>query len=79
MGCTGNDSLSVFYSIDHGLIEVWKSGGYWRLSLRHQHFTGNLGDCDVELYEALTVDELVDVLEASLRRYDLSGFPQLPG
>lgn len=79
MGCTGNDRLSVFYSIEQVLIELEKHEGYWRLKSRHRHYSGELAQCDPEQYEALTVDEIVDVLEALLRRVDSSGFPQLPG
>lgn len=36
----------------------------WHLTIRHQHHCGRFSDCEPEHYEALSTNELADVLSA---------------
>lgn len=60
-----SDSLSQFYPIREALGSLSLSPTGWRLSLRHRHFSGSWSSCSVDVFEHLTVGELVDVLEAT--------------
>lgn len=59
-----SDSFSQFYPVTHCLGSLNLSPLGWSLSLRHLHYSGSWSDCSVDTFEALTTEELADVLSA---------------
>lgn len=58
--------LSSFEPIVEGLMRLEYYADGWCLTVRHRHYSGRFGECDVDTYSCLSTAELCDVLEASL-------------
>ena len=63
---TNQLTLTVFDRIDGLRLDLERNMDGWSLRIRHRHVAGRWVDCDFEYYEALTIAEVLDVLEATV-------------
>jgi hypothetical protein len=69
MPCPENDSLLGFEPIVEAIITLaWGPDG-WDLTVNHRHCAGRFGACGRSTYEALSLDEIVDVVAATTAGY----------
>lgn len=67
--------LSSFEPIVEALLRVEYNASGWKLWIRHRHYGGLFGDCEPEEVDRLTVEELIDVLEAHASQWGPSHPP----
>lgn len=67
--CNG-EWLHEFYRIEEctGSVQMTQAG--WSLQLRHRHYSGSWSKSCVDVFEALSLDELLEALEATVRAWD---------
>lgn len=65
---THHDSmlLNKYQDVTDVLIQLAHGRSGWRLDIRHRHIDGRLGDCTFEVYEWLTLAEVLEVLDSVL-------------
>jgi len=56
--------LTTFEPLSGLIITADRMADGWTLYIRHRHHSGLYTDCDIETFEKLTSDELVQVVEA---------------
>lgn len=59
-------SILEFEPIDRAWLRLECREDGWYLHIAHAHRCGKPGDCDSEQYAALTLSEVMDVLDATL-------------
>lgn len=73
-----SDSLDQFYPVDGFQVVFTLRGQYFDLVERHRHRSGRWGQCRVFRCENLTLEELLDVLDAIGVSLRLPGHPSEP-
>jgi hypothetical protein len=69
MGCQDNSTLLQYEPIVEAIMVMgWAPDG-WEIIVTHRHSAGRFGACGRDVYEHLTLDELVDVVAATTSTY----------